>query len=325
MTAIDLSAHIPDGFRDLENPQTDIPALARNPKAAASIERAVRDIPTHHHLMRGDSRQLSDIDPESIALVVTSPPYWNLKEYRDEDGQLGHIDDYEDFLSQLDQVWEECHRLLVPGGRMCIVVGDVCLSRRRHGRHRVVPLHASIQEHCREIGFDNLSGIYWYKISNATTESGGGGRFLGKPYEPGAVLKNDVEFILMQRKPGSYRSPSISARILSVIEANNFQKWFRQVWTDIRGESTANHPAPFPLKLAERLVRMFSFVGDTVLDPFMGTGTTNFAASRWGRSSVGIEIDPVYYDKARNRLDEANQGLFSHRGVEIEETRGAYA
>jgi DNA modification methylase len=187
------------------------------------------------------------------------------------------------------------------------VVGDVCLSRRKNnGRHTVVPLHASIQEHCRRIGFDNLAPIIWHKIANAAHEvENGSAGFLGKPYEPNAVIKNDIEFILMERKPGGYRSPSLAGRILSVVSEENYQKWFQQIWSGVTGASTREHPAPYPLELAERLVRMFSFVGDTVLDPFSGTGTTALAAARWGRSSIGFEIDPHYFDLCTKRLKAA--------------------
>lgn len=320
---MDLSEFVPPDLLDLDDPRSGIPALARDPSAVARIEQAVRRVPTRHRLVRGDARDLPDVESESVALVVTSPPYWTLKEYREEEGQLGHVEDYEEFLDELDRVWEECLRVLVPGGRLVVVVGDVCLSRREYGRHVVFPLHASIQERCRRIGFDNLAGIYWHKIANVTTEVENGSRFLGKPYEPGAVLKNDTEFILMQRKPGGYRSPSLAARVLSVIGSENFSTWFRQVWTDVRGASTAEHPAPFPVELAERLVRMFSFAGDTVLDPFMGTGTTSLAAARWGRNSVGVEVDPVYFRKARARVGDESRDLFNRIEIQVEERTAA--
>ena len=254
-----------------------------------------------------------EIASESVHLVLTSPPYWTLKEYRDSEGQLGHVEDYDGFLAELDKVWATCFDALVPGGRLICVVGDVCLSRRKNnGRHTVVPLHASIQEHCRRIGYDNLSPIIWHKIANAVYEvDGNGAGFLGKPYEPNAVIKNDIEFILMQRKPGGYRTPSISARVLSVIPEQQHREWFQQIWQGLTGASTKNHPAPYPVELAERLIRMFSFVGDTVLDPFMGTASTNLAASRWGRNSIGIEVDPHYFESARKRLDEQTRGLFT--------------
>jgi DNA modification methylase len=249
---------------------------------------------------------MSDIPDGSVHLAVTSPPYWTLKDYPEREGQLGRIAEYEAFLDELDQVWRDVFRVLVPGGRLVIVVGDVCLPRRRFGRHAVVPLHASIQEHCRAIGFDNLAPIIWHKISNAVFEVETGSQFLGKPYEPNAIIKNDVEYILFQRKPGGYRKPSLAARLLSVIPETCHREWFQQIWT-IGGASTRRHPAPFPLALAERLVRMFSFVGDTVLDPFAGTGTTNVAAARWGRHSIGYEIEPDYFDMACSRVAEVVQ------------------
>ncbi|MBN1393493.1 MAG: site-specific DNA-methyltransferase [Pirellulales bacterium] len=236
-----------------------------------------------------------------------------MKKYRDTPGQLGHIADYEEFLRELDKVWKLCHRALVLGGRLICVVGDVCLSRRKNsGRHTVVPLHASSQEHCRRMGFDNLAPIIWHKIANAVYEVSNGSSFLGKPYEPNSVVKNDIEFILMQRKPGGYRKPAVAARVLSVISSENHKKWFQQIWTGLPGASTKKHPAPFPLELAQRLVRMFSFVGDTVLDPFMGGGTTNVAAALHGRNSIGYEIDRSYFDQAMHRMGETTSDMFNN-------------
>jgi DNA modification methylase len=175
----------------------------------------------------------------------------------------------------------------------------------------VVPLHASIQEHCRAIGFDNLAPIIWHKIANAEFEvEGNGSGFLGKPYEPNAVIKNDIEFILMQRKPGGYRTPDLATRILSVISDANHKAWFQQIWEGLTGASTRHHPAPFPVDLATRLIRMFSFVGDTVLDPFLGTGTTTLAAAQCGRNSIGVEVDPDYLAYARKWLASKTSGLF---------------
>jgi DNA modification methylase len=280
--------------------QRAIPALAKDAAATEAIERAVKRVPTQHRLILGDSRNMSDIDDESIHLVVTSPPYWTLKDYPCRDGQMGRIDDYEEFLDSLDQVWKNAFRVLVKGGRLIVIVGDVCLPRRTFGRHVVFPLHASIQEHCRKIGFDNLAPIIWHKITNAQFESNRCANFMGKPYEPNSIIKNDIEYILFQRKPGGYRQPTSAARLLSIIPENCHRIWFQQIW-EIGGASTRQHPAPYPQALAERLIRMFSFVGDTVLDPFMGTGTTNLAAGLWGRSSIGYEIEPAYFSLACRR------------------------
>jgi modification methylase len=307
-----LSRYVPEEFSKLADPQTAIPRIAKDSESIELIERAVHHVPTSHSLYRGDAREMPGLAPQSVHLVLTSPPYWTLKEYRDSDGQLGHVEDYDEFLQELDKVWKQCFHALVPGGRMICVVGDVCLSRRENGgRHTVVPLHSSIQEHCRKLGFDNLAPIIWHKISNASYEVEGGSTFLGKPYEPNSVIKNDIEFILMERKPGGYRSPDISTKILSVISAENHKKWFQQIWSGVTGASTKHHPAPYPIELAERLVRMFSFVGDTVLDPFMGTGTTTVASAKWGRNSIGFEIDPHYFKLAQKRISEETSSLFS--------------
>jgi modification methylase len=300
----DLDPVVPTDARTLlaDDAQRAIPAIARNVNLLGEIDYAVRGLPTRHRVYRGDSRDMASIPDHSVHLVVTSPPYWTLKEYPGQVGQLGAVADYEAFLAALDDVWRHALRVLVPGGRLIVVVGDVCLSRREYGRHVVFPLHASIQEHCRQLGFDNLAPIIWYKIANARFEVENGSSFLGKPYEPNAVIKNDIEFILFQRKPGGYRKPSNAARALSVIPETRHKEWFQQVW-DIRGASTRDHPAPYPESLAERLIRMFSFVGDTVLDPFLGTGTTSVAAARWGRNSIGIEVEPGYVEYARRRIE----------------------
>jgi len=272
--------------------------------------------PTKHTLICGDARALAYIPAESIHVVVTSPPYWNLKRYNDCEGQMGHIEDYEEFLCELHRVWQECYRVLVPGGRLVCVVGDVCQSRRKYGRHVVVPLHADICVLCRKTGFDNLNPIIWYKISNASFEVENGTKFLGKPYEPNAIIKNDIEFILMERKPGGYRKPTPEQRRMSKMTKREYNEWFRQIWT-LTGASTRVHPAPFPLELAYRLVRMFSFVGDIVLDPFCGSGTTMVAAMKCGRSSIGIDIDPTYCRLAGRRLAQEASSLFLPAAVEF--------
>jgi modification methylase len=266
--------------------------------------------PTFHRLINGDARNLSFLEDESVHLVVTSPPYWNLKRYNENPDQLGHVQEYEQFLAELEKVWRHVYRLLVPGGRLVCVVGDVCVARRRYGRHLVFPLHADICVMCRRIGFGNLNPIVWHKIANASYEVSNGSKFLGKPYEPNAIIKNDMEFILMQRKPGGYRQPTEGQREKSKIKKEEFDQWFQQIWT-IPGASTKHHPAPFPLELAARLVRMFSFTGDTVLDPFCGTGTTMIAALKTDRNSVGVEIDKEYCRSAARHLKAEASDLFS--------------
>jgi modification methylase len=265
-----------------------------------------------HKLHLGDARDLEWIPNNSVHLVVTSPPYWTLKEYNAHHAQLGAISDYDVFMDELDKVWQHCFRVLVPGGRLVCVVGDVCIARRRNkGRHMVVPLHADISVRARTIGFDYLTPILWHKIASASYEVENGSSFLGKPYEPNAILKNDIEYLLMLRKPGGYRKPTDEQRDLSRLNKDEYAKWFRSFWTDIRGSSSKDHPAPFPVELAYRLIRMFSFVGDTVLEPFGGTFSTAVAAMRAGRNSIVNEIDSNYFRVGERRLRTEAQKLDS--------------
>jgi len=201
------------------------------------------------------------------------------------------------------------------------VVGDVCISRRKAGRHSVVPLHADVSRQCIELGFDYLSPIYWYKISNAATEvEGNGSGFLGKPYEPNAIIF---------RKPGAYRTPTPEQRALSVIERDDHDRWFRQIWSDIPGQARLRgHPAPYPEEVAFRLINMFSFVGDVVLDPFWGTGTTTAAAIAAHRCSIGYEIEPAYLAVGQTRLRQTDlqaQVEFVLRETAVRERNAAYA
>ncbi|MGH2535739.1 MAG: DNA-methyltransferase [Thermomicrobiales bacterium] len=259
--------------------------------------------PSSHRIALADARDLSFIPDESVHLVVTSPPYFDLKQYAaDAPGQLGEIHEYERFLEELDKVWRECHRVLVPGGRVCCVVGAVTISRRAGGRHYVLPLPSDIQARSRAIGLDNLTPIIWLKVSNIVLEASISSRFLGKPNLPNGVIKNDFETIVMLRKPGGYRKPTPEMEARSRINNDEYFKWFVPIWSDITGASTREHPAPYPVALAYRLIRMFSFVGDTVLDPFLGTGTTTRAAMLAGRNSIGVEVEPTYFELTQQKL-----------------------
>lgn len=177
----------------------------------------------------------------------------------------------------------------------------------------VMPLHADIAVRARKVGLDYLTPILWHKIANANYEVENGSSFLGKPYEPNAILKNDIEYILMLRKPGGYRKPTNGQRDESRLAKEEHAKWFRSFWSDVAGESTRLHPAAFPVEIAYRLVRMFSFVGDTVLDPFMGTASTLIAACRCDRNSIGIEIDPGYFRQAKTRMEAEAATLIDSR------------
>jgi DNA modification methylase len=303
----------------------DLPATDNEPgvvpillKANQALRRRRWPAPydrTRHEMILGDARDLHMVPNASVHLVVTSPPYFNLKPYASDAGgrQLGRFDDYEIFLSELDQVWRECERVLVPGGRVCCVIGDVLIPRRIDGRHRVLPLPSDIQVRSRAIGLDNLTPILWFKIGNRTNEAGGGSSgYYGKPYQPGAIIKNDHEHILMLRKPGGYRTTPMIQRALSMLQRNEMDIWMRPVWSDIRGASLREgHPAPFPVEIAERLTRMFSFAGDTVLDPFAGSGSTAIAAIRSGRNSISLEIEGEYLTSAMRRAAQEASKLKS--------------
>lgn len=261
--------------------------------------------PTRHVLCEGDARDMSAIPTESVHLVCTSPPYGSLKEYPDHPGQLGNLPVYDEFLDELDKVWRECLRILVPGGRVACVVGDVCISRRRGGRHHVLPLSADIQVRARHLGFDNLTPIRWLKVANIVTEASRSSRYLGKPNLPNGIVKNDLEHILFLRKPGGYRKPTADQVKRSRIETDDYVRFFSPFWSDISGQLRTGHPAPYPVEIPRRLIRMFSFVDDTVVDPFCGTGSTALAAMELGRHSYSVEIDPGYVKTAEKRLRDS--------------------
>ena len=282
-------------------------------------------------MILGDARDLGFIAGESVHLVVTSPPYFNLKPYASNAGgrQLGRLEDYEAFLGELDRVWRECGRVLVPGGRICCVIGDVLIPRRADGRHRVLPLPSDIQVRSRRNGLDNLTPILWFKIGNRTNEAGGGSSgYYGKPYQPGAIIKNDHEHIVMLRKPGGYRTTPMIQKALSMLQRYEMDAWMRPVWSDIRGASLRDgHPAPFPTEIAERLVRMFSFAGDTILDPFAGSGSNAVAAIHAGRNSISVEIEEQYLNAA-TRLPACEAGrtlMHSHTAMVVESTSTPHA
>jgi DNA modification methylase len=297
----------------LDYRRTDVPPQPesrRRPRATRSGKLPASLFPSTHVLRQGDARDLSFIPDESVHLVVTSPPYFDLKRYAAEsDAQLGELHDYDRFLDELDKAWRECARVLVPGGRVCCVVGAVNRSRRAKGRHYVLPLPSDIQVRSRRFGLDNLTPIIWLKVGNIHLEASRSSRFLGKPNLPNGVVKNDFETIVMLRKPGGYRNPTPEMEAASRIENYDYFRWFVPVWADITGASTRDHPAPFPVEIPYRLIRMFSFVGDTVLDPFVGSGTTMRAAMECGRNSIGVEAEPAYIEMAVKRLSKLPVGV----------------
>jgi site-specific DNA-methyltransferase (adenine-specific) len=281
---------------------------------------------TKHSLYEADARDLSFIGTETVHLICTSPPYGSLKIYPDHPGQLGNIASYEKFLDELDAVWAECLRILVPGGRVACVVGDICVSRRQSGRHHVLPLSADFQVRARHLGFDCLTPIRWLKVSNIKLEASKSARYLGKPNLPNGIVKNDIEHILFFRKPGGYRKPTPEMEKRSFIATDDYIRWFAPIWTDVTGQLRRDHPAPYPVEVPRRLIRMFSFSGDIVVDPFAGTGSTTLAALETGRNSISVEIEPRYVDMIAKRVRKSKFTgkikIHSQSGVEtLNETR----
>lgn len=258
---------------------------------------------THHVIREGDARDLSFLGDRTVHLICTSPPYGALKEYPKHPRQLGNISSYNSFLEQMEIVLAECLRVLVPGGRVACVVGDICISRRQAGRHHVLPLSADLQVRARKLGFDCLTPIRWQKVSNIKLEASLSSRFLGKPNLPNGIVKNDLEHILFFRKPGGYRNPTEEMERRSFIANDDYSFWFSPVWTDVPGQIRTEHPAPYPVEIPRRLIRMFSFVGDLVVDPFGGTGTTTLAALETGRNSISVDIEPLYVAIMEKRMN----------------------
>jgi modification methylase len=276
---------------------------------------------TSHMIREGDARDMSFIPTESVHCIVTSPPYADLIHYPEGPGQLGNMASYESFLDELDKVWAECLRVLVPGGRVVCVVGDVCISRRAGGRHHVLPLSSDIPVRARRLGFDSLTPIRWLKVANIRLEASKSSRFLGKPNLPNGIVKNDLEHILFLRKPGGYRKPTAEQERLSFIATEEYSRLFSPIWSDVTGQQRTSHPAPYPVEIPRRLIRMFSFAGDTVLDPFAGTGSTTVAAIETGRNSIAVELEPSYVSVIESRLRQSSFGAT----VEVHRSTAAVA
>jgi modification methylase len=262
---------------------------------------------TTHTVYIASSQQMPQLASESVHLVVTSPPYWSIKDYG-HPGQIGFDQSYdEEYLVALGDVMCECLRVLHPGCRMAINIGDQYLRAREHGRYRVLPIPADLTCIGSEIGFDFMGSIIWRKVS--TTRTSGGGVLMGSIYYPrDGHLTYEHEYILLFRKPGEWPPPaSPEAKECSRLTLEQRSRWFRGVWDDIPPVRQKGHSAMFPVELPERLIRMYSFWGETVLDPFMGSGTTSLAAARAGRNSVGYEVNPEFEATIRRKLgvDEA--------------------
>ena len=254
---------------------------------------------SNHRIVFGDSRQMTEVADQSVHLVVTSPPYWCIKDYA-HPGQIGYDQSYEEYLADLGQVLAECHRVLCPGCRAAINIGDQYLRASEHGRYRVQPIPADIIGMGREVGFDFMGNIIWEKIS--TTNTTGGGQWMGSTYYPrDGHVTYEHEYIILLRKPGDWPRPTAEQKEQSKLTKEQRSEWFRGIWR-LTPERQNGHVAMFPVELPRRLMKMYSFPGETVLDPFLGSGTTCLAAELEGRNSLGYEINPAFEPMIREKL-----------------------
>ena len=276
----------------------------------------------NHTLVNGDCRSMYYINDKSIDLIITSPPYWQLKDYG-ESRQIGFNQSYEDYINSLNLVWMECFRVLKSGSRLCVNIGDQFARSEYYGRYKIVPIHSEIIRFCETIGFDFMGSIIWQKPTSMHTS--GGGKVMGSyPYPKGGIVKIDYENILLFKKPGVVQAPTADIKELSKLSDEEWHSFFTSHW-NFSGERQDKHIAVFPEELPYRLIRMFSFCGDTVLDPFMGSGTTALAALKNGRNAIGYEINPEFFvfykDKVLNKFPDDLFGfehLSQKRDIEIE-------
>ncbi len=253
---------------------------------------------TKHLIINGDSRNMSDLKDESVHLVITSPPYWQLKDYGSKN-QIGFNESYESYINNLNLVWKESYRVLHKGCRLSVNIGDQFARSVYYGRYKVIPIRTEIIKFCETIGFDYMGAIIWQKVT--TTNTTGGATVMGSfPYPRNGILKLDYEFILIFKKEGTAPKVSKEHKELSKLTTDEWNSYFQGHW-NFGGTKQDSHIAMFPEELPKRLIKMFSFVGDTVLDPFLGSGTTSLAAKYLNRNSIGYEINnefiPIIKDK----------------------------
>jgi DNA modification methylase len=250
-------------------------------------------------IYHGDSRSMADLESGSVELIITSPPYWQIKDYG-APGQIGHGQGLRAYLHDLSLVWEECHRVTREGGRLCVNIGDQFARASLYGRYRIIPLHAEVICQCAAHGFDYMGSIIWRK--KTTMNTSGGATVMGSyPYPPNGIVEIDFEYILLFKKPGVREKKNAAAKKSAAMSRDEWKTWFSGHW-ELGGARKKGHEAPFPEEIPRRLIRMFSFPGDTVLDPFLGTGTTAAVAWSLGRNAIGYEISEEFVALAMERL-----------------------
>jgi DNA modification methylase len=273
-------------------------------------------VQTHHKIIIGDSRCMAEVPDESVHLVVTSPPYWQLKDYGSE-RQIGFDDSYEDYINNLNLVWSECRRVLAKGCRLCVNIGDQFARSVYYGRYKVIPIRTEIIRFCETVGFDYMGAIIWQKVTTCNTT--GGATIMGSfPYPRNGILKLDYEFILIFKKHGTAPAVSKEIKEQSRMTTEEWNRFFAGHWT-IHGEKQDDHLAMFPEEIPQRLIRMFSFLNDTVLDPFLGSGTTCLAARNLARNSIGYEVNPDFVEIIQRKLGAGETLLFPDADFEFRE------
>ena len=269
---------------------------------------------THHKIIIGDSRCMMEVPDESVHLIITSPPYWQLKDYGN-GSQIGFNDSYEDYINNLNVVWKECHRVLNKGCRLCVNIGDQFARSVYYGRYKVIPIRTEIIKFCETIGFDYMGAIIWQKVTTCNTT--GGATIMGSfPFPRNGILKIDYEFILIFKKHGVAPRVSKEIKEKSRMTIEEWNLFFVGHW-NIPGEKQDKHLAMFPEEVPSRLIKMFSFVNDTVLDPFLGSGTTSLAAKKLERNSIGYEINPEFLPLIKEKLDLEQKMIFQESNFEI--------
>jgi DNA modification methylase len=269
---------------------------------------------THHKIIIGDSRCMIEVLDESVHLIITSPPYWQLKDYGD-GNQIGFDDSYEDYINNLNIVWKECHRVLNKGCRLCVNIGDQFARSVYYGRYKVIPIRTEIIKFCETIGFDYMGAIIWQKVTTCNTT--GGATIMGSfPFPRNGILKIDYEFILIFKKHGIAPRVSKEIKEKSKITIEEWNQFFTGHW-NIPGEKQDKHLAMFPEEVPRRLIKMFSFVNDTVLDPFLGSGTTSLVAKKLERNSIGYEINPEFLPLMKEKLGLEQKMVFEESNFEI--------
>lgn len=262
-----------------------------------------------HKIITGDSRQMKEVLDESVHLIITSPPYWQLKDYGNGE-QIGYNDSYEEYINNLNLVWNECHRILHKGCRLCINIGDQFARSVYYGRYKVIPIRTEIIKFCESAGFDYLGAIIWQKVT--TTHTTGGATVMGSfPFPRNGILKIDYEFILIFKKYGNPPKVSKEIKDQSRMSKEEWNQYFNGHW-NFPGEKQDKHLAMFPEELPRRLIKMFSFVGDTVLDPFLGSGTTTLAAKNLNRNSIGYEISEDFLPVIKDKLGIMQRTIFQN-------------